>query len=174
MGGKIDNRVQPSIILGHVCQIQLALVITSTPSWARLTKCWVSFAALSGEQNFITNSEIREPLYVAQVLVYASKILSAKSVTVIKRTEGVQQRATLLMLLDFNFLDRAVILPSEKYVTVIQRTKPKSKVFPNLQRKMVKSFKAAPHLCTLYSNYRVHSTLACFCSLEMIRTLIAQ
>ena len=62
---------------------------------------------------------------------------------------------------------------AKKYVTLIQRTKPKSKVFPHLQRKMVKSFKAAPHFCTLYSNYRVHSTLACFCSLEMIRTLIA-
>ena len=54
------------------------------------------------------------------------------------------------MIWEKDVLDRAVILPSGKYVTLNQRTKRKSKAFPHLQRKIVKSFKAALHLCTLH------------------------
>ena len=89
----------PNAILGYLCLIKLALVITLRP----------------GEQGYqnhrtISVSKILSPplrsFYVTLVhshLKYASEIWSPKSVTSIKRIEGVQRHATRLMLPHFRY-----------------------------------------------------------------------
>ena len=107
MGGKILSRVG--------AQCDLGVLLSDTACFSDHIHAQVNKAnkMLGFIRRTISRSKILSPtlrsLHVTLIrshLEYASEIWSPKSVTMIKRIEGVQRRATRLMLPDSNYNDR--------------------------------------------------------------------